>query len=305
MSWATRRAAFIGLCLVAVNSQQISIFVDWESGFPDGSPHLPIPLAPTFSFNEISDVKSCSSSTSDSRRRCKCGDNGYGYNPYGCETNYGPSDLHYVEMLTVPWARSGNGIVKMYADGRNAYNQGSGDSSFRSELGATRLYFYPGDEMYYSISFWCPSEYWDRITDDYTIITQFKQSPNGGRPHGLLKLSNEGDYRLIYRTNYGLFDDVEVGTARKDAWNDLKIYYKKSFGSDGRLRVYLNGANVFDHAGATLPDQSHDKVIYVKFGMYTGIRDERVIYFDALSLSSFLPSAYASSMTISFFVSGE
>ena len=231
--------------------------LDWESGFPDGTPHLsPRGIEPSFSFNGRSDVKTCSSSTSDSRRWCKCGENGY--SPYHCEINFGMSDLHYHEMMSVLWARKGNGVLKFYADGRNAYGQGSGDSSFRSELAGVQdeFKFVPGDEVYFSASFWPPSEYWDNVQQYSIVITQFKLHD---QPHGELRLSNRGDYKLFYRNAHGLWDakaptddGAPLGVAEKDAWNDVKIYYKKSLGSDGRLRIYLNGERVFNHDGPTL-----------------------------------------------------
>ena len=231
--------------------------LDWESGFPDGTPHLsPRGIEPSFSFNGNSDVVTCSSSTSNSRRRCKCGENGY--SPYHCEVNFGISDLHYHQIMSVPWARKGNGVLKFYADGRNAYGQGSGDSSFRSELGGVQdeFKFVPGDEVYFSASFWPPGEYWDNVKQYSIVITQFKLHD---QPHGELRLSNRGDYNLFYRNARGLWDakaptddGAPLGVAKKDAWNDIKIYYKKSLGSDGRLRIYLNGEQVFNHAGPTL-----------------------------------------------------
>ena len=273
--------------------------LDWESGFPDGTPHLsPRGVEPSFSFNRNSNVVTCSSSTSDSRRRCKCGENGY--SPYHCEVNFGMSDLHYHEMMTVPWARKGNGVLKFYADGRNAYGQGSGDSSFRSELGApqTEFIFVPGDEVYYSASFWLPGEYWDTVKEYSIVISQFKMD---SQPHGELRLSNRGDYQLYYRNARSLWDSQQptddgapLGTARRNAWNDVKIYYRKSLSSDGQVRVYLNGEKVFEHHGATLHGRGSYSRGYVKFGMYTEIRDVKVIYFDAVSYSTFRPPMYAS-----------
>ena len=72
-----------------------------------------------------------------------------------------------------------------------------------------------------------------------------------------------------------------IGTAKPDAWNDVKIYYKKSQGSDGQLRVYLNGIKVFERANQKnmIGRRSDGSGGYVKFGMYTEIRDERVISF--------------------------
>ena len=269
------------LVLLAQAAAAAQFELDWESGFPDGTPHLsPRGVEPSFSFNENSNVVTCSSSTSDSRRRCKCGENGY--SPYRCEVNYGMSDLHYHEMLTVPWARKGNGVLKFYADGRNAYGQGSGDSSYRCELGAPQdeFIFGPGDETYVSTSFWVPGEFWDPVTRYSTVITQFKMHSD---PHGEVRLSNRGDYALFYRNAHGLWDDkatgddgAPLGHARRNAWNDVKIYCKHSTGSDGRVRVYVNGEKKFEHYGRTLHGTGNSRG-YLKFGMYTEIRcaDER------------------------------
>ena len=244
-----------------------SFALDWEGGFPDGTPQLaPRGLEPSFSFGTSSSVKACEQATSDERRRCRCEEGGY--SPYKCDVNFPASDLHYQEVLAVDWARKGSGVLKFYADGRN--RGGSGDSSNRCELGGVQdeFLFVPGDEVFWSASFWPPSQYWDQVTRYSIVITQFKMASN---PHGALRLSNEGDYRLTYRAP-GLWDDKAetdegafLGIARKDAWNDVKIYYRKSMGEDGRLRVYLNGGLVFEHEGRNLYSESDRG--YVKFGM--------------------------------------
>ena len=152
--------------------------------------------------------------------------------------------------------------------------------------------------MYYTASFYLPSLYWDAVTDYSIIVTQWKIVNN---PHGALRVSNMGDYKLYYEGADGLWpDDTEeerlIGMAKPDAWNDVKIYYKKSQGSDGQLRVYLNGIKVFERANQKnmIGRRSDGSGGYVKFGMYTEIRDERVIYFDAVSMySGHLPSQFA------------
>ena len=277
--------------------------LNWESGFPDGSPDLGPSMAmePSFSLNRDSSVQGCSNSSSaNDIIKCKCGVDGY--SPRNCDIYYGNSQLHYHEVETASWARKGNGVLKMYADGREL---GLGSSvpsgkyaSNRCELGSIPYRYDEGDDVYYTASFYLPSLYWDAVTDYSIIVTQWKIVNN---PHGALRVSNMGDYKLYYEGADGLWpDDTEeerlIGMAKPDAWNDVKIYYKKSQGSDGQLRVYLNGIKVFERANQKnmIGRRSDGSGGYVKFGMYTEIRDERVIYFDAVSMySGHLPSQFA------------
>jgi hypothetical protein len=277
--------------------------LDWESGFPDGSPDLGPSMAmePSFSLNVQSSVQGCSdSSSANDIIKCKCGVDGY--SPRNCDIYYGNSQLHYQEVETASWARKGNGVLKMYADGRElglGSSVPSGEyASNRCELGSIPYRYDEGDDVYYTASFYLPSQYWDAVTKYSIIVTQWKIVNN---PHGALRVSNMGDYKLYYDGADGLWpDDTEedrlVGTAKPDAWNDVKIYYKKSQGADGQLRVYLNGVKVFERANQKnmIGRRSDGSGGYVKFGMYTEIRDERVIYFDAVSMySGHLPGQFA------------
>ena len=275
--------------------------LDWERGFPDGSPGLDLAMEPSFSLNGASTVEGCSDSGNEITK-CKCGVNGY--SPRNCDTYYGISSIHSQTLETVSWARKGNGVLKYYADGREL---GLGSSvasgkyaSFRCELGSIPYRYDAGDEVYYTASFYLPSQYWDTKTKYSTVITQWKITSD---PHGALRLSNMGDYKLYYRGADGLGwphesdEGTFIGTAKPDAWNDVKIYYKKSLGADGQLRVYLNGAEdpAFERANQKnmIGRRNDGSGGYVKFGMYTEIRNERVIYFDAVSMSTFLPTQFA------------
>ena len=272
--------------------------MDWESGFPDGSPDLDPAMEPSFSLNMDSDVATCSDSGNEITE-CKCGVNGY--SPRNCHLYYGISSLHSQTVETVSWARKGNGVLKFYADGREL---GLGDqvpsgkyASNRCELGTIPYRYDAGDDVYYTASFYLPSEYWDTVTKYSVILTQWKIVDD---PHGALRLSNYGDYKLYYAGAFGAEPDATddgtyIGQATPDAWNDVKLYYKKSLGSDGQFRVYLNGVKVFERANQKnmIGRRDDGSGGYVKFGMYTEIRSERVVYFDAVSMSTFLPDEFA------------
>ena len=269
-----------------VSAIESEFYMDWESGFPDGSPVLDPAQEPSFSLNQVSDVATCRTSGGNEITECKCGVNGY--SPRTCETYYGNSSLHSQTVVTgVNWARKGTGVLKYYADGRELGTQSSVPSGKyalnRCELGTIPYRYDAGDDVYYTASFYLPSRYWDESTLYSIIITQWKITDN---PHGALRVSNLGDYKLYYEGG-SLVDNTEIGTAKPDAWNDVKIYYKKSLSSDGRIRIYLNGAKVFEHEGKNMFGRRSDgSGGYLKFGMYTEIRSERVIYFDAVSMTS-------------------
>lgn len=179
------------------------------------------------------------------------------------------------------WARKGDKVLRVYADGRN-YG-GSGDYAFRSELSAVQdqYVFLPGDYHFYSMSFWLDSSY-DQVSKYSGLLMQWKMSP--GFPHGALRISNLGDYKLYFR-GYDLWESengngAPIGYAKKAAWNDFKVFYRKSMGSDGFVNVWLNGKLVFEHTGRTLLKRTQKG--YTKFGQYTEIRDERTVYYDAV-----------------------
>ncbi len=52
----------------------------------------------------------------------------------------------------------------------------------------------------------------------------------------------------------------------------------------GFLNIYLDGEQIFEYEGKTLKKSPDDS--FLKIGMYTQIRDERVIYFDNVEMSN-------------------
>ena len=176
-------------------------------------------------------------------------------------------------------AREGEYVIRVYADG---------SQSNRSELAHlnNETTFKEGEDYYFSASFYASSAEWDPITEGgSTVITQLKQY-GGGDPNFELRLSNNGDYKMTWRAvPHELSGYQDVGYATPDAWNDLKIYAKHSQGTDGIFQVWLNGEQVIDYIGRTM---YRDAEGYLKFGMYTEIHDERVIYWDAIEVSDHL-----------------
>jgi len=196
------------------------------------------------------------------------------------------SNLHNITSVNATWAREGDSVIRFYGDG-SEYGT-SNDWSYRVELANSdwSTKFTNGEETYYSSSFYAPSEEWDPVTDYSTVITQYKQY-GGGNPNFEIRLSNKGDYKLTTKSHYHFTSTDSEGdtlaTITPDTWNDLKIYVKQSKATDGEYKVWLNGELVFSHVGQTMYHSADDG--YLKFGMYTEIRDERTLYFDAVELS--------------------
>ena len=274
---------FIGVALlffvaaVCCQARRVHVALDWETGTVDSG--LSEPLKPSFSINgdgynppknPASDY--CQPKPEDKE---KCW-------PTSAGKSYvnGGKDIHSLSVLNVSWARKGDFVLKVYGDGRN-YGS-SGDYAFRSELSAVQdqYVFLPGDYQFYSMSFWLDHS-WDQVSKYSGLLMQWKMSP--GFPHGALRISNLGDYKLYFR-GYHLWEDNGngkfIGFAKPQAWNDVKFFYKKSMSKDGFVFVWLNGRLVFEHHGPTLLKSTQRG--YTKFGQYTEIRDERVVYYDAV-----------------------
>ena len=190
------------------------------------------------------------------------------------------TDLHNHEVIKVPWARSGDYVLKTLGDGTN-YGTDQ-DFASRSEIDfmGSNYRYYPGDEHYFSMSF-RPDETWDNITKYSIIIAQWKMFSGG--PHAAIRLSNLGDYKIHF--NGPEYGNNTIGTAKVNEWSDIKIYFKKSLNSDGITKIWLNGELVFEHYGVNL---LRDAGGYCKVGMYTEIRDKRIIYFDDIAISNFI-----------------
>lgn len=180
-----------------------------------------------------------------------------------------PASYHYYQVENVPWARTGEHVLKFYGE----------PPAYRSEIAFMNsdYNFAPGDDYYYSASI-RPDASWQNITKYSIIVTQWKSFSSG--PHGAIRLSNNGDFKLTYHAkNYPTED---LGVAPQDTWTDIRVYFKKSLDADGRVMIWVNGELKLDRAGKTLLIGNNG---YTKLGMYTEIRDARTVYFDNISVS--------------------
>lgn len=191
------------------------------------------------------------------------------------------------------YARDGDHVIRFYADGRNNSDDGVGGGpshgrySKRTELSDNRTdgSFTNGDERYYSLSFWAPSEIWDTATQYSTVISQWKQF-GGGNPNFEVRLNSTGNYELTFRSVEHNISETTIGVAKPDQWNDVKYYVKHSESADGVLKIWLDGELVYTYEGQTLYKANEDG--YIKFGMYTEFRDQRVLLFDGIRISDSL-----------------
>lgn len=181
-----------------------------------------------------------------------------------------PASYHYYSVENVPWARTGEHVLKFFGE----------PPAYRSELAFMNSdYNYsPGDDYYFSASI-RPDASWQNITKYSIIVTQWKSFQSG--PHGAIRLSNNGDFKLTFQSPDNPI--IDLGFAPQDQWTDMRVYFKKSLGSDGRVMIWVNGELKLDRSGKTLLIGNDG---YTKIGMYTEIRDARTIYFDNVSISS-------------------
>ena len=203
------------------------------------------------------------------------------------ELNKQYSESSWPDLSTI----NGDHLIRFYADGRNNSSEGvgggpiNGSYSKRVELSDNRTegMYTNGDERYYTLSFWPPKEIWDNSTKYSTIITQWKQF-GGGRPNFEVRLSQIADYKITVISIPNSIDHQQIATADPNKWNHLKYYIKNSTENDGAIKIWFNGNLVYTYQGVTM--YTPDKDGYVKFGMYTEMRDERTLLFDAIKISN-------------------
>ena len=177
------------------------------------------------------------------------------------------STLHWVRLRTPAelkadnatlWSNlttdNGTHLIHMYGDGRgHPDNLNYTPYSHRAELSTTRTAekYAAGDERYYSLKFWLPSDVWGTSTSYHVIISQWKQY--SGQPNFVVRISNAGDYKLIVKSHDDMgVANTEIGTANPNAWNALKYHIKHSEGSDGLFKIWLNGSLIYNYSGKTM-----------------------------------------------------
>ncbi|MFA0439689.1 heparin lyase I family protein [Vibrio sp. 10N.286.49.B1] len=180
-----------------------------------------------------------------------------------------PTTYHNYEVNRVPWARTGNNVLRVFGE-PPAYRS---EAAFMSSI----YRFSAGKESYFSASI-RPDQSWQTVTKYSVIITQWKSFSSG--PHAAIRLSNDGLFNLTYHANG--YPVVNLGKAPQDQWTDIRVYFKKSLGDNGHVTIWVNGERKLDRAGKTLLVGNDG---YMKFGMYTEIRSPKTLYFDNVSVS--------------------
>ena len=224
----------------------------------------------------------------------------------GVQTRFVASNIHSITSVLASdynvVAPEGDYILRLHGDSSNYGSSTPKSYTKRVELGNrdwnTRAF--PDRDVYISASVYLPSDAWDQVTRYSTIMFQHKQYP-GSDPNFELRLSNEGDYRLYVQSpyqHYGLsgdrHDDHPIATLSPNTWHTLKIHMVPSQdSSSGYINIYIDGTSVFEATGTNLNDRDDTDFSFFKMGMYTQIRDERTIFFDAVEMTDYIDSRYS------------
>ena len=218
---------------------------------------------------------------------------------------YTDSDIHSIEAVLAAdegiTAHDGDYVIKIRADSTNYGSDEPESYSKRAELGnrnwPTRIK--EDSEVFFSTSLYFPSDYWDAVTRYSIIVLQAKQYA-GGEPNFSLRMSNEGDYGLYFQSkphsDCDKSEECLIATLSPDTWHDLKVHFKPADNGEGFLKVWVDGELGWSYEGTTLrvTREEYDPNVtdsFLKFGMYTEIRDERVIYFDDITMSNHIYSS--------------
>ncbi len=172
--------------------------------------------------------------------------------------------------------------------------------SYRTEVSGPRAEI--GQEYWYGFSILLPDDYapdriWE-IVAQWHGVPDFDAGENWRNPVMALSTTN-GRWDWVSRWDakrntfesgkreYGGTHNYDLGPYQKNAWTDWVIHVKWSYGPDGILQVWKDGAKVIDQNG---PNAFNDKDgPFFKMGLYKGWRDsnrrsdkvsKRVLYHD-------------------------
>lgn len=259
VSYTNTDGAEVSVSSANFEAQSFYMFVGGETGTLSG--YNPLAPVEAYSFNGVSAVES--------------GGVPYAASPIANITAVSAGSLGIT-------AREGDNVLRFYADSSSYPDP---DYVFRTELDHSDwgTKYAVGDDFYSSYSFLAPSDEWDPVTDQSIIINQWKQYSSGS-PAFAIRLSNEGDYKVTLESLVPEFDGITLLTINPDEWVDVKTFTHFSKGTDGILKIWINGKLVFDYTGQTMIYSSDYG--YNTLGMYTEIRDEREIYFDAIEFTN-------------------
>ena len=195
------------------------------------------------------------------------------------------------ERVTAPYpVRAGESSERFEVRSGDCYwNRGWDDcltDRERSELSEKGSYMNVGSEYWYGWSIFIPQDY-PNIFPTITVLGQFFQmnhpTPpvtfhNGGGGYWLTL--NQMGYR-----SYLLIPESEF----RGQWHDIIVHAKWSVGSDGFIKIWVNGQVRAEHLG---PQTTFRDPIYFKYGIYrcaiSAYKEEKtvdkvptqIVYFD-------------------------
>jgi Polysaccharide lyase len=167
---------------------------------------------------------------------------------------------------------------------RTALDRGKDKVSYRTEVSGPRAEI--GKEYWYGFSILLPEDYhpdhiWE-IVAQWHGVPDFDAGENWRNP--IMALSTtDGRWSWVSRWDakrntfasgkrqYGGTRDYDLGPYRKGVWTDWVIHIKWSYGSDGLLKVWKDGATVIDVDGPNAFNDEHGP--FFKMGLYKGWRD--------------------------------
>lgn len=185
---------------------------------------------------------------------------------------------------------------------RSAITKNSSGNSYRSEVvipGLAKNLEYEKD-YWYGFSSYLPSS-WE-VSYKYELIAQFHSAldpwdEKGIGPPVSIRSGRNGDWEIVSRKEGDTRGKSRIWTLNSvwedvGKWTDWVIHYKPSFGPNGVLQVWKDGALVVDHYGPNAMDDQRGP--YFKMGIYKPYwknednsgRATKTIHHDALRIAS-------------------
>ncbi len=181
-------------------------------------------------------------------------------------------------------ARTGGGSVRITVREGDVEQEGDdGERTERAELDSGKHSFL-GRDVWYGFSFLVPSGF--PVVENRLVIAQWKQGGVSGGP-AVAQRYRAGRHHLTIRDwaspqgERRYFTLPEIAFER---WVDMVYHIRFSPGEDGIVEVWVNGAGVVSHTGATASRIGENR-IYNKVGLYRDRwMDPMTLYFDNYTL---------------------
>lgn len=203
-----------------------------------------------------------------------------GWRKHTCEAH----SLHVVKQgeMGAPAPRTGSYMSRfeLRSSDRSPSGCTSTAETERAEIWTDQNYLSQNSDNWVGISMYMPSASWNPGKE--MIIFQIHGCQGNGPSPCVVLEASSNTWSGYYRANQNLKALFDAPIA-KDRWVDFVLQYRPSSGSDGLIKVWIDGNEVVN---ATGPNMSSEFNPYTKTGIYTKTTGTLVSFRDSIKIAT-------------------